>query len=349
MDFKDLINQQWTLNTRPDPDVIISNFTYNESPVRAPKKGEVLLKIHYLNLAPVMRMYMMADGGGYSTERILDIGDVIHGRGVAEVMASEHEHYNIGDFVQGQVGWQTYKLSRMTKQEKFRKMTPRKLPIYYGLSALGMTGYSAYCGFVSRGQPKKGDSVLVSGAAGGVGSLVIQIAKAMGCSRVIGIAGGQEKCAIVKRLGADAVIDYKTEKVEKRIEDLLPEGLDVYFDNVGGEILEASLMHLKKGARIVLCGAISEYARKEPFSLKNYGLVRQKGADLRGFFVYNHPHMYEEAETKIAHWIREGQLEALMDIEEGFKNVPQSLIGLYTGTNIGKRIVKVSEGPEINY
>ncbi len=292
---------------------------------------------------------MMADGGGYSTESILGIGDVIHGRGVAEVIASMHDSYQVGDFVQGQVGWQTYKLSSMTKQEKFRKMSPRKLPIYYGLSALGMTGYSAYCGFIARGEPKEGDAVLVSGAAGGVGSLVIQIAKALGCSPVIGIAGGQEKCAIVKDLGADAVIDYKTENVSDQISALLPDGLDVYFDNVGGEILETALGHLKKSARIVLCGAISEYARKEPFSLKNYGLVRQKGADLRGFFVYNHPHLYEEAETRIAQWIKEGKLRALMDIEEGFTNVPQSLIGLYTGSNIGKRIVKVSEGPEINY
>lgn len=343
MNIEKLINRKWTLNTRPDPDVVLSNFKYEETAVIPPKEGEVLLKIHYLNLAPVMRMYMMADGGGYSTEQILDIGDVIHGRGVAEVIASEHDDYQVGNFVQGQVGWQTYKLSTMTKEEKFIKMTPRQLPIYYGLSALGMTGYSAYCGFVARGQPKKGEAVLVSGAAGGVGSLVVQIAKAMGCSPVIGIAGGQEKCAIVKKLGADATIDYKSENVNEKLATLMPNGLDIYFDNVGGEILETAIEHLRKNARIVLCGAISEYARKDPFALKNYGAVRQKEADLRGFFVYNHGAMYEEAEANIANWIREGKLKALMDIEEGFKNVPQSLIGLYSGTNIGKRIVKVSE------
>ncbi len=342
MDLTNLVNRKWTLQSRPNPEVVLSNFQYEESPVQLPKNGEVLLKNHYLNLAPVMRMYMMADGGGYSTERILDIGDVIHGRGVAEVIASEHEAYKVGDFVQGQVGWQDYKLTAMTQQEKFLKMTPRKLPIYYGLSALGMTGYSAYCGFIARGAPNQGDTVLVSGAAGGVGSLVVQIAKAMGCSNVVGIAGGKEKCSIVTSLGADGTIDYKHEDVNERLKEVMPKGIDVYFDNVGGDILDTSLGHLNKGARVVLCGAISEYARATPFSLKNYGLVRQKEADLRGFFVYNHAPMFQEAEATIAEWIREGKLKALMDIEVGFENVPQSLIGLYTGTNIGKRIVKIS-------
>ena len=254
------------------------------------------------------------------------------------------KRYKVGDFVQGQVGWQDYKLTAMTKKEKFLKMTPRKLPIYYGLSALGMTGYSAYCGFVARGRSSSlGTLYLVSGAAGGVGSLVVQIAKAMGCSTVVGIAGGKEKCSIVKSLGADATIDYKNEDVNVRLNEVMPQGIDIYFDNVGGEILDTALGHLNKGARVILCGAISEYARTTPFSLKNYGLVRQKEADLRGFFVYNHAPMFQEAEATIAEWIREGKLEALMDIEVGFENVPQSLIGLYTGTNIGKRIVKISE------
>ncbi|MEN0051985.1 MAG: NADP-dependent oxidoreductase, partial [Bacteroidota bacterium] len=236
-----------------------------------------------------------------------------------------------------------------TKQEKFVKMKQRNVPIHYGLSALGMTGYSAYCGFMDRGQPKKGDIILVSGAAGGVGSLVVQIAKAIGCGRVVGIAGGKAKCEVVKSLGADDMIDYKNEDVASRVKELLPDGFDVFFDNVGGEILDHALDNMRLGARIVLCGGIAEYALKEPFGPKNYGKLRMKGADMRGFFVYYHAANFEKAETDIAHWINEGKLRALVDMQDGFEQMPSALIGLYTGTNTGKRIVKVSEGAEIVY
>jgi len=349
MEIDKLINKQWILNTRPVRDVEQENFKYQEIKVTRPKEGQILLKTHYLNIAPVMRMYMMADGGGYSTEKILKIGDVIHGRGVAEVIASKHPEFRVGDFVQGQIGWQTYKLSRSTPEEKLKKMSARGLPIHYGLSALGMTGYSAYCGFMSRGEPKKGYAILISGAAGGVGSLVVQIAKAKGCHPIIGIAGGVEKCKIVKELGADHTIDYKNENVEERISELFPDGFDVYFDNVGGEILDAALNHLKKFARVVLCGGISEYTRKEAFGPKNYGNLRMKAADLRGFFVYYHADEFDEAEAAIATLIKNKQLEVLVDMKEGFDKMPGALIGMFNGDNKGKSIVKVSEGEPIIY
>jgi len=349
MDYHKLINRQWILKARPTHELDPDHFEYKESEVTAPRSGEILLKTHYLNIAPVMRMYMMADGGGYSTERILNIGDVIHGRGVAEVVASNHPSYRVGDFVHGQVGWQSYKLSVVSAKEKWRKMTARQLPIHYGLSALGMTGYSAYCGFMDRGQPKPGEAVLISGAAGGVGSLVVQIAKAMGCSPVVGIAGGQTKCDVTLQLGADAMIDYKNEDVEERIGELLPDGFDVFFDNVGGDILNISLNHMSRYARIVLCGGISEYAKKEPFGPVNYGKLRMKGADMKGFFVYYHADQFNIAEEKIAKMIHQKQLKVLVDIVEGFEHMPASLIGMYHGTNIGKRIVKVDSSPEILY
>jgi len=349
IDYDEIVNKQWTLHSRPTHELVHAHFGYTETAVSPPVEGEILLKSHYLNIAPVMRMYMMADGGGYSTEKILNIGDVIHGRGVAEVIASEHPDYQIGDFVHGQVGWQSYKRSAATVKEKLRKMKPRELPIHYGLSALGMTGFSAYCGFMDRGQPKQGEAILVSGAAGGVGSLVVQIAKAIGCGPVIGIAGGPEKCALVKSLGADGMIDYKNENVAERIAELLPQGYDVFFDNVGGDILNDALNHMKKRARIVLCGGISEYAKTEPFGPTNYGKLRMKGADMKGFFVYYHADQFDAAESHIADMIQQNQLQAIVDIKDGFDKMPEALIGMYQGTNAGKRIVKVSEGEEIIY
>ncbi len=344
-----LVNKQWTVAEHPIKEVDHHHFKYQESSVPKLKDGQILIKSHYLNVAPVMRMYMMKDGGGFSTEKLLTIGDVIHGRGVGEVVDSTHTDYKCGDYVHGQLGWQTYKISSVTPQEKFVKMRKRSVPIHNGLSVLGMTGYSAYCGFIHKGKPKVGDVVLVSGAAGGVGSMVVQIAKAIGCSKVIGVAGGETKCNIVRDLGADEMIDYKNENVEDRLQELLSEGCDVFFDNVGGPIFDASLIHLKRGARVVLCGAISEYAMKEPFIPKNVFKIRRKAASLNGFFVYDHKHQFEEAERDMASWIQSGQLKALVDIDHGFDRMPHALIGLYTGTNIGKRMVKVSEGEDIVY
>lgn len=339
-----ILNKQWTVAKHPVNSLGMEHFALVESDIIKPVSGEILLRTHYLNLAPVMRMYMMKGGGGESTESSLKIGDVIHGRGVAEVIGSKHPDFKVGDFVHGQMGWQTYKTTPVTKQEKFIKMQPRDLPVYYGLSALGMTGYSAYCGFVTRGEPQPGDSVLVSGASGGVGSLVIQIAKAMGCNPVTGIAGSEEKCSLIKSLGADAMINYKKDDLSDSLKQFLPSGIDIYFDNVGGETLDTSLENLASNARVVLCGSISEYARTEPFGPVNYTNLRKHNADMRGFFVYNHKDEYEETERKMAAWIKEEKVHPLVDIMEGFENMPNALIGLYTGKNRGKQIVKVIAG-----
>lgn len=345
----DAVNRQWTVAARPENDLEPRHFGYREAPVGRPGPGEVLLRSHYLNVAPVMRMYMMAQGGGESTESVLDIGDVIHGRGVAEVLASNHPDYEPGDFVHGQLGWQTHKVSAMTPGEKFVKMRPRGVPVHYGLSALGMTGYSAWCGFETRGEPRMGDAVLVSGAAGGVGSLVVQIARARGCAPVVGIAGGPEKCRRVRDLGAHDMIDYHREDVAARIAECFPDGLNIYFDNVGGEILEAALDHLAPRARVVLCGSISEYTRDTPFGPTNYTKLRRVDADMRGFFVYNHAADFAKAETQMAAWIRSGDLRALVDISDGFETLPEALMGLYSGANIGKRIVRVVPGEDTVY
>jgi len=303
------INRQWVVAEHPTTTLGEHHFGYREVPVPDPKPGEVLLKTHFLNIAPVMRMYMMR--GGAAGEAPLELGDVIHGRGVAE---------------------------------KFRRLQPHGLPIHHALTVFGMTGFSAYCGFFLRGRPKPGDAVLVSGAAGGVGSLVVQMARIHGCSPLAGIAGSAAKCALGQQLGCDHAINYKADGLAAAIGDIFPNGIDLYFDNVGGEILEAALGHLATGARVVLCGSISEYQRETPFGPRNYTNLRKANADMRGFFVYNHLADFDNAEATMADWVRDGELHVPVDIVAGFESMPQALLDMFEGTGGGKRLVQVVEG-----
>ncbi|MYE86193.1 MAG: NADP-dependent oxidoreductase [Gammaproteobacteria bacterium] len=335
-------NRQWVIAEHPVTTLEARHFEYREAPVAEPGPGEVLLKTHLLNIAPVMRMYMME--GGAAGEAPLEIGEVIHGRGVAEVIASNHAGFAPGEFVQGQLGWQTWKVSRMTDAEKFRRLKPHGLPIHHALTVFGMTGFSAYCGFFGRGQPRPSDAVLVSGAAGGVGSLVVQMARLHGCAPLVGIAGGPEKCSLIEKLGCDVAIDYKADDVAAAIRESFPAGVDLYFDNVGGEILEAALGHLAPGARVVLCGSISEYQRQKPFGPRNYTNLRRANADMRGFFVYNHSAEFDAAEAAMAAWLTEGKLKAPVDVVSGFEAMPRALMDMFESTGGGKRIVQVVEG-----
>lgn len=333
-----IINHQWRIAARPQGNVTDQDFTFHEETVRAITEGEFLLKSHYLNLAPVMRMYMQ--GISAAGERPLDLGDIIHGRGVAEVIASNHPAYSVGDIVQGQIGWQMYKISRGTPQERFYKMPQRDLSNSLGVSLLGMTGFSAYCGFMKCGHPKDGDTVVVSGAGGGVGSIVVQMAKILNCT-VIGIAGGPEKCAFVKDLGCDQVIDYKQDDVPAKIREYCPKGLDIYFDNVGGEILSACLDNLAFNARIVLCGSISEYMSDTPYGPTNYTKLRSTNSSMNGFFVYNFEPIFPEAEEQLARWILDGKMTITEDIVNGFDQMPAGLAKLYSGKNHGVALCRV--------
>lgn len=324
---------------KPKPE----DFLFKEEPIQALGDGEVLLETLYLGIAPVMRMYMM--NGPDSPNRIageapLEIGDTIHGRGVARVLESRHSAYTVGDVVQGQLGWQTHKVSKMTDAERFLPVTEHDLSYAFAVRILSMTGLTAYTSWRYRCDPRLGETVLISGAAGGVGHMVVQLAKADGL-RVIGLAGGPDKCAVVTKLGADAVIDYKNEDVGARLDDLAPNGLDIYYDNVGGEILMAALDRLSMGARVLLCGSISEYGRTEPFGLTNYTALRRAEADMRGYFVYNHMHRFEETVRTLSEMIREGAMTPLVDELIGFARMPEALIGVYEGANVGTRCVKV--------
>lgn len=332
------VNRQWCVAQRPVGKPKPSDFLYKEAPIPKASDGEVLLETLYLGIAPVMRMYMMnLPAGG---EPPLAIGDVIHGRGVARVLESNHPEYISGDIVQGQLGWQTHKVSKMTAAERFLKVKHHELSYAHSVRILSMTGLTAYTSFKDQGRPQAGDVVVVSGAAGGVGHIVVQMAKILGCY-VIGIAGGLEKCAIVKNLGADEMIDYKNEDVPARIAALCPNGINIYYDNVGGEILSACLNNLAYNARIILCGSISEYTREEKFGLTNYTMLRRANATMHGYFVYNYLDQFDACNAQLASWIGSGELTPLIDELIGFDKMPEALIGVYDGTNVGTRCVKV--------
>lgn len=340
----DTLNQQWTVARRPEGNVRPEDFAWKETPLPELQPGDVLLKTLYLSLAPVMRGYM--SGQAFAGETPLGIGDVLHGRGVAQIVKSRHPDWAEGQVVQGQVGWQTYKVSQMTAAEKFRQMPQNGLPASLGLGALGMTGLSAWAGFYNVGEPKSGETVLVSGAVGGVGSMVIQMAANVSDCDVIGIAGGAEKCALAARLGCSRTIDYKSANVIDALASAAPDGVDLYFDNVGGETLDAVMDHLRSRARIVLCGSISEYARDKPYRLPDYTRLRRTDSQMRGFFVYNHLADWDRAMDDMARWIKAGQLKPVEQITDGFEHMPGALAGLYTGQNAGKQLCRVRGEPE---
>ncbi len=335
-------NCQWRIARRPSGNVAAEDFEYREVPIPEPGDGEFLLKILYLNLAPVMRMYM--SGESVAGETPLAIGDVIHGRGVARVIESKHPGFEVGDIIQGQTGWQTYKVSTGSVQEKIRKIPDRGVPYSIGLSTFGMTGFSAYFGFIDCGEPEKGDLVVVSGAAGGVGSHVVQLAKILGC-RTIGIAGGPEKCRFIEALGCDRSIDYKEGDIHTQIADACPDGIDLYFDNVGGETLSACLDNLAMRSRIVLCGSISEYLLDEPYGLTNYTNLRRTNSTMQGFFIYNHVDDFDRAEQDLGEWVSEGRLKPVEHVFDGFESMPEALASLYDGRNFGVTLCRVRRGP----
>jgi len=334
-------NRRWVMASRPDPEVRDENFRLESVAMPAPGPGEFLVRTLYLSLAPVMRMYML-DGAGI--EKPLEIGETMRGRGVGEVVASNHPGFAVGDIVQGKLGWQEYSVSDGSPYFMMYKVRQRRVPFSTALGVLGMTGFTAYLGLTEIGGIGRGQSVLVSGAAGGVGSNCGFIARNLGC-RVVGIAGTDEKCRLlVDRLGYDAAINYRTEPVQQRIGALFPEGIDIFFDNVGGEILDAALAHINRYARVVLCGRISQYLKSETdqYRLRNWWRVGQRRARMQGFFIYDLEAHFAEAEARMAEWIAEGRMAYQEDVLEGIEQMPRALIRLYEGRNVGKQLVRVA-------
>jgi len=331
------INTQVRLAARPSGLPEPSDWDFTEEPIPTPRDEQFVVAISHLSLDPAMRGWMNA-GASYIDP--VDIGAVMRAGAVGRVTASEHPGFEPGDHVYGTFGVQEYALS---DGKGVIKVDPTIAPITTYLGTLGMTGMTAYFGLLDVGKPKEGDTVVISGAAGAVGSVAGQIAKIKGC-RVVGIAGGETKCRwLVEDLDFDAAIDYKTQDVRRALRESAPEGVDVYFDNVGGEILDAVLTRLARGARIVICGAVSQYnATDGVHGPNNYLSLLVSRASMTGMVVFDYAARYGEAAREIAGWMNEGRLISREDVVEGgVRAFPDALLKLFAGENVGKLVLRV--------
>ncbi len=332
----DAVNHQFRLAARPVGLPKPSDWTYAEAPVPEPADGEVLVKIGYISLDPAMRGWM---NEGRSYIPAVGIGEVMRAFAAGEVVASNDPDVAVGEHVGGLLGVQEYAV--VNGKGAFKVDTGlAPLPVYLG--ALGMPGVTAYFGLLDIGRPEEGNTVVVSGAAGAVGGLVGQIAKLKGC-RVVGIAGGEQKCGhVVEELGFDATIDYKTQDVDAALGELCPNGIDIYFDNVGGDILDAALLHLARHARVVICGAISQYNATGPIrGPSNYLSLLVNHASMTGFVMSDYLDRYAEAVREMAGWLAAGELISREDVAEGLESFPDTLLRLFRGENTGKLVLKL--------
>ncbi|THD50911.1 NADP-dependent oxidoreductase [Phenylobacterium sp.] len=330
------INRQIVLDRLPQGDKLArEHFRLTEGAAPSPGEGEVLLRTRYISLDAANRAWMQ----GATYRSALNSGDVMAGGALAEVVASNVGHLKPGDVVFADTGWQDYVVLSGKRLEKL----PQLEPMTHLMSVYGIAGLTAYFGLLECGKPKAGETVVVSAAAGSVGSIVGQIAKIKGC-RVVGVAGGAEKGRwLVDELGFDAAIDYKAGGLRQQFKEILPEGIDVYFDNTGGEIFEACLFAMKNFGRIACCGAVSQYdGAAPPHGPRGIpGLIVTKRLSLRGFVVMDFDDQREAALKDLQGWVADGRLKVQEDIIDGLENTPAALIGLLNGENRGKRMIRV--------
>ena len=335
------VNRQWALARRPHGMVTRDNFEYRETKIPEPGDGQLLLRNLYLSFDPTQRGWM-EDRESYLPP--VQIGEVMRAGSVAQVAESRHSDFRKGDLVQTTGGWQDFVVVEPGSGIMGVNPIPPGVSPTLALSVLGVTGLTAYWGLLDLGQPKAGETVLVSGAAGATGSVAGQIARIKGC-RVIGIAGGEAKCRwLTETARFDGVIDYKHDDVDQRIGDLCPDKVDVFFDNVGGPILEAALNHINMRARVVLCGGISSYNATEPqpgpSNLMNLVIMR---ARMEGFIVIDYLARSQQAITDLVGWMESGELVHQEDVQQGFENIPDTLNRLFTGQNLGKQLLRIAE------
>jgi NADPH-dependent curcumin reductase CurA len=330
-------NRRIVLVKRPEGEVTPDCMRLVEEAAPEPEEGEALVRNLYLSLDPTQSGWMKYD----TYLPAIPLGDVIRSSGVGEVVESRSPHYAKGQLVTGLVGWQEYALADGAGRRM--QPVPAGVSAVDAVSLFGITGLTAYFGLLDVGKPKAGETVVVSGAAGATGSVVGQLAKLSGC-RVVGIAGSAEKCRwLVEELGYDAAIDYKREDVGAALKAACPKGIDVYFDNVGGAILDAALRELARGARVVLCGAISTYGEKEPPPGPRHLMqLILKHAHMEGFLVLDYLARFPEAIAALAKWVAEGKLQNRVDVVDGLEHAPAAFQKLFTGGNTGKLLVKVA-------
>src|SRR6267378_1382674 len=326
-------NRRVVLASRPEGAVSEDNFRIESAPLPNCGEGEVLVRNLWLSLDPYMRG-RMSDAKSYA--KGVDIGEVMVGQTIGEVVESRHPSLRLGDMVLTQLGWQLYGTTReATKVDKSRA------PLSYYLGLIGMPGMTAYFGLKEIGQPKTGETVVVSAASGAVGSVVGQLAKLWGC-RAVGIAGGREKCDYVKNeLGFDACLDYKAGALREPMKEACPKGIDVYFDNVGGEIFDLALTRMNLFGRIVVCGTISDYNSTEPYRVRNMRAVLVNRLRLQGMIIFDWKDRYGEALKALGGYFAEGKLKYRESIVQGLQNAPRGLMDLLDGKNFGKQLVKL--------
>jgi NADPH-dependent curcumin reductase CurA len=331
------VNRQWILATRPTGMVGPEHFTLREAEIPKPGPGEALVRTVLLSLDPANRAWMSPTP---TYKAPVEPGDVMHGFALGEVVASNDPSLKPGDVVDGMLGWQDYAvLPARELSRRDRAHSPEHL-----MGVLGVTGLTAYFGLLDIGRPKAGGTVLVSAAAGAVGSIVGQIAKLKGC-RVIGTAGGPEKCRwLTDELGFDAAIDYKAGGVRRALKEAAPKGIDVYFDNVGGEVLQAALFLMNERGRIVCCGNLSQYnaERPDPGPMGVPGLLVVRRLRMEGFIVTDFYDRRADAERDLAGWVAAGAIKAAEDVVDGLEKAPAALAELFQGRNRGKLLVRVA-------
>ncbi|WP_298503775.1 NADP-dependent oxidoreductase [uncultured Maribacter sp.] len=337
-----MYNKRLVLASRPTDYIKKTDFALEKVSLPKIKPGEFLIKVLYLSVAPVMKFYML-DGAGI--EAPLQIGDVMRGRGVGEVVESKHADFNVGDIVQGKCGWQEYVICDGSPYHMMYKVEQRILPYSTALGVLGMTGFTSYFGLYKVGALQKGENVLVSAAAGGVGSSVGSLVAIKG-ARAVGFASTDEKCKLlVNKLGYIGAINYNSENIGEQIDAFFPEGIDVYFDNVGGPLLDIALTKLRRYARVVCCGRISQYLDGKDASvypLNNWHRIGATRSKMEGFFIYDFEKDFHIAEKEMSQWITEGKLNYQEDILIGLENMPVALNRLFEKKNIGKQLVKIN-------
>tara|TARA_Y100000052_G_scaffold27549_1_gene36169 strand:- start:15538 stop:16581 length:1044 start_codon:yes stop_codon:yes gene_type:complete len=336
-------NRQWVLKQRPRDKVSAELFEQKSVDIPELRDGEFLVRVTHLSFDPTQRGWMSHD----TYIPAIPVGGVVRAFGIGQVVKSRHSAFSPGQWVQGGFGWQEYCVTNGETDLGEVSVLPEGVTPELALGVMGLTGMTAWFGLREVGQPRAGDTVFVTGAAGATGSVVVQIAKDMGC-KVIGIAGGADKCAWVRDVaGADACIDYKSDNVMAELKRHAPNGLDVIFENVGGEILEAGLANIAERGRIVLCGTISQYEidPREQKGIRFLSLLTIRRARMEGFIVLDYIDRYPEAIAGLKDMMSRGKLQTLEDVRQGFENIPDTLARLFTGKNFGKQLLKLADPP----
>jgi NADPH-dependent curcumin reductase CurA len=341
--MKEQINRRWLIQDRPIGRALRdSDFRLESAPVGVIGDGQVMVRTLCLSFDPALKSWM-ENIAGYAEPT--EIGGLMPGSGIGQVIESRAAGFTPGDLVVGQIGWQEIAIVAASKLEP----VPADAPPASALSVLGLTGRTAYFGLLEVGKPHAGDTLVISGAAGAVGSAVGQIGKIAGC-RVVGIAGGAAKCAwLTEELGFDAAIDYKSEKLRSCLRELCPAGIDIVFDNVGGDVLNDCLARLTFGARVVICGGIARYNAdpRDPGQMppgpRNYFNVVFTQATIQGFLVHHFADRYPVADARLKDWLRQGLIVDRQDMQTGLENAPRTLMRLFDGANRGKQLLKIAE------